>query len=570
MTLSLYFALVNPLTNPFSVNIPERGISIKEILYKVEHITFGYFKILICKEKSELLKTDEAADQTLWKVEGLSLEGKKLLSNEVIHGSSHVTTNSIIIMQPSPPTATGKCLQVSQNKRARKLVKTEGPVDVLRNFYVSFNVLESTCKPEEAINEHVCVFLVGHFQSGKSSTLHYFNGIKENYIYIHSSKLAIGFLYGLYDCLSLDLCNNINDFDYKIGAEGIKLIVFAGSFSISTMIEDRNLQIKSVIEMSSHELLQKSSQEFSLKEKQIHSCLQKPVEVPSPLNSSKSLRRQILTKGNTHTNGYAGLEGLFASLCIEYASDEKSLDFKFIRNPIKKISGVKHIEKYLTDNNDNTFVKDARHLLERFLQRGTLSSSEIVDNNLIAIVHLRAIGIIKCKDNYFEFTSNIILDLLSSIYYPVYDRKAFARIPVINSPLDFLKKVLDLLKYINHDVIFDPLATNQHSFSEPVIQGELYSSLCTAVSYPAFKVFRETRTLKKSKKKCNIWMCNNKEYGIECKVNKISDYDIISAADQAIGYKEGRENVCCMLVLNFVPCDSKPHDYNSLFQALIN
>ena len=95
---------------------------------------------------------------------------------------------------------------------------------------------------------------------------------------------------------------------------------------------------------------------------------------------------------------------------------------EFIRNPKKKkVSAVKHTEKYLTDNNDNNgnvFVKEAKNLLGRFLQRGTLSSSEIDDHDLIATVHLRALGIVKSQDNYFEFTSNIIFDLLSSSYYP--------------------------------------------------------------------------------------------------------------------------------------------------------
>ena len=79
----------------------------------------------------------------------------------------------------------------------RRLVKTEGPVDVTKNFYVPFNILEATYKLEEAINEKVCVLLVGHFQSGKSSTLHYLSDTKENYFYIQASKLANGFLQGL-------------------------------------------------------------------------------------------------------------------------------------------------------------------------------------------------------------------------------------------------------------------------------------------------------------------------------------------------------------------------------------
>ena len=95
-------------------------------------------------------------------------------------------------------------------------MKTEGPVDVTKNFYVPFDILESTYKLEEAINEKVCVLLVGHFQSGKSSTLHYLKSTKENYFYIQASMLANGFLHGLCYQLSLNLCNNIDEFDHEI------------------------------------------------------------------------------------------------------------------------------------------------------------------------------------------------------------------------------------------------------------------------------------------------------------------------------------------------------------------
>ncbi|CAG8487401.1 7629_t:CDS:2, partial [Funneliformis caledonium] len=183
-----------------------------------------------------------------------------------------------------------------------------------------------------------------------------------------------------------------------------------------------------------------------------------------------------------------------------------------------------------------------------FLIRETLSSSEI-DNeeDSISIVHLRTIGNIKSRDNYYEFTSNIILDILTSSYYPFY-RKALARIPVINSPRDFLKEALDLLIYSRRT---------------------LYTLLRMAASYPTYKVFRETRTLKKSEKKCDIWVCNNYEYGIECKVNKVFDNDIMSAANQAIGYIEGRQKVCCMLVFNFVSFDSKHHEYQFTFPNVV-
>ncbi|PKY42754.1 hypothetical protein RhiirA4_456608 [Rhizophagus irregularis] len=309
-------------------------------------------------------------------------------------------------------------------------------------------------------------------------------------------------------------------------AEGIKSIVFAGSFLITTIFKGRNLKIKRVIE---------------------------PVGVSTPLNSTRIIEASDFTKEQhikffhniqvnrnlyfsekvvddiySRTNGYAGLEGLLASLCIEYTSNEKALDFsiwnerfmEFIHNPSKcKISAIKHIEKYLpadnTDNNDNTYIKDARHLLERFLQRGSLPSSEFANDD-IAIVYLRAIGIIKNQDNNYVFTSNIIFDLLS--------------------------RGFNLSGHVRNDVIFDPLAANQHSFSETVIQKELYALLCTAVSYPFYKIFRETKTLEKFDKRCNIWVCTNKEYGIECKVNKVSNNEIVSANDRLLDTQKDEKN----------------------------
>jgi hypothetical protein len=49
-----------------------------------------------------------------------------------------------------------------------------------------------------------------------------------------------------------------------------------------------------------------------------------------------------------------------------------------------------------------------------------------------------------------------------------------------------------------------------------------------AVTHP-YRVFRETRTLEKSEKKCNLWVCNAKEYGIECKVDYVFNKEIMNA-----------------------------------------
>ncbi|CAB4480714.1 unnamed protein product [Rhizophagus irregularis] len=536
------------------------------------------------------------------------------------------STNIRIIVEPPPPATTGLKRPNSeshfQNWRMRKLVKTEGPVDITKNFYVPFDILESTYKLEEAINEKVCVLLVGHFQSGKSSTLHYLSGTKENYFYIQASMLANGFLHGLCDQLSLNLCNNISEFDREIvqlykkqivimidefdrfllnqnkspvdtidqmreliklvndrGARGIKSVIFAGSFAITTILEDGSHQVKKVIEISSQESSQELPQDNllddSLLGKPTQSCLQKPEGVPSPLNSAKIIEASDFTKEQhiqfyydiqenlnlrfnekvvddiySLTNGYAGLEGLLASLCIQYGSNEETLEFnawndlftEFIRNPTKKkISAVKHIEKYLSEpvnSSNNHFIKDAKKLLERFLRKGTLHSSEINDEDLVAIVHLRAIGIIRDMGNeILGFTSNIILDLLSDNYYPVFRRDALARIPHINSPQDFLR--------------------------------ELYALLRMAVSYPTYRIFRKTRTLEKSEKKCDVWVCNNKEYGIECKVDKVSEKEIKKAAEQAIEYTKGQDKVCGMFVFNFVPSDSKANNCQLFFPNVI-
>src|SRR4051794_30336782 len=197
-----------------------------------------------------------------------------------------------------------------------------------------------------------------------------------------------------------------------------------------------------------------------------------------------------------------------------------------------------------------------------------MHASEINESDTNAIIHLQAIGIIKNLDSeLFGFTSNIILDLLSTKYYPLY-REGLATIPIIKEPRSFLKDVLKLLKFIYHDVIFHPLAANLHFFSEAMIQGELYALLRSAVKNPTYKLFRETRTLKGSEKKCDLWVCNGNEYGIECKVNNVSNGEIDSAVNQAIGYIKGRKRACSMFVFNFVPSDSVADNHDFFFPSV--
>jgi hypothetical protein len=185
-------------------------------------------------------------------------------------------------------------------------------------------------------------------------------------------------------------------------------------------------------------------------------------------------------------------------------------------------------------------------------------------------MHLQVIGIIKDLGNeLFGFTSNIIFDLLSTKYYSLY-RKGLATILSINKPQKFLKDVLGLLKFIHHDVIFHSLAANLHFFSKAIIQGELYALLRLTVSNPAYKLFCETQTLKKSEKKCDLWVCNGRKYGIECKVNLVSEDEITKAVKQALGYTRGQNNAHFIFVFNFVLLDSIADNHKFFFLCVMH
>jgi hypothetical protein len=532
-------------------------------------------------------------------------------------------------------------------------VRTDGPVDVSENFCVPFEKLDSTCILEDTIAQNLCALLVGHFQSGKTSVLHYLSNSKANYFYVHSSKLLNGFLSGLCKQLSLNQCSSyasfcdalenkykekivilIDEFDRFLfnskknknlecmineireltklindKSIGIKSIVYTGTYSIVAMLKDSVPQIRKVIESASQESIDSLSgggslfEEESKSESLSHaSSLLEPEPIPSPLNSAKTIQASDFTRDQhisffkdiqedrdikinedilndiySVTNGYAGLEGLLASLCMEYSVNEKSLEFdkwnehftEFRRNPMNhQIKAVNHIEKHLSDRDDK-LIENAKNLLGRFLRRGTLYSSEIHGDDISAIMHLQAIGIIKdLGSELFGFTSNIISDLLSTNYYPLY-KKRLGTISDINEPQNFLKDVLGLLTFIHHDVIFHPLAANLHSFSEAIVQGELYALLRSAVSNLAFRLFRETRTLKRSEKKCDLWLCSDsKEYGIECKVNYVSNDKIDSATKQALRYTKGRKNACSIFLLNFVPSDSISENHDFYFPCV--
>ncbi|RGB24228.1 hypothetical protein C1646_676527 [Rhizophagus diaphanus] len=299
-----------------------------------------------------------------------------------------------ILVQPlSSPATTGlKRKNSKQNMRAHKLVRTDGPVDVSENFYVPFRELSSTRSLEDVIDQNLCALLVGHFQSGKTSVLHYLCDTKANYFYVHSSVLACGFLLGLSNSLSLKQCT---------------------------------------------------------------SC------------------------GN---------------LCKEIKDKYKE----------KIVIPIDEFDQFLFNSKKN---KNIENTIDEISELNKLISD-------------RSIGI---KSIVYTGTYSIVAMLKDGV------------------PQN--RKVIDTL--------------SQESLSHDTVSNNTY------------KLFRETRTLKGSEKKCDLWVCNGKEYGFEIKVNSVSKDEISSAVKQAIGYTKGRKNACSMFVLNFVPSDSIANNHEFFFPSII-
>ncbi|CAG8626939.1 907_t:CDS:1, partial [Paraglomus occultum] len=254
----------------------------------------------------------------------------------------------------------------------------------------------------------------------------------------------------------------------RLALPGIKSIVCAGSFALTTLIRMDAPQVKMVI-----------GNQCSLSGDNIQEpSLQSPSGVPSPWNAtsiveasdftmdqhiklfndiqttySMNFDKEVVDDVYSRTDGYPGLEGLLASLCIEFASTEHHLDSNtwddcftgFIRFPsTSKLSAVTNIHKYLDQQGE--FEMKAKNLLGRFLQMRTMQKSDIVEEDSLALTHLRALSIIKEGDNLLDFTSNIIFDLLSAFYYPFHNMEI--SIPMnlkFEKPADFLEKVLTLL-----------------------------------------------------------------------------------------------------------------------------
>ncbi|KAF9433683.1 hypothetical protein BGZ76_009113 [Entomortierella beljakovae] len=89
-----------------------------------------------------------------------------------------------------------------------------------------------------------------------------------------------------------------------------------------------------------------------------------------------------------------------------------------------------------------------------------------------------------------------------------------------------------------------------------MIRGELYAILRSVLLNADYRIYRETKTITDSEKKSNIWIANGIKYGIECKVNKVTEAEIRPCIDQAIDYGRDRENIKALFLINFVPAES--------------
>lgn len=223
--------------------------------------------------------------------------------------------------------------------RPRKLVRTDGPVNVSENFCVPFWKLDSTRILKDAIAQNLCALLVGHFQSGKTSVLHYLSNTKANYFYVHSSKLLNGFLSGLCKQLSLNQCPScasfcdalenkyeekivilIDEFDRFLfnskknknfecmideireltklindKSIGIKSIVYTGTYSIVAMLKNGISQIIESASQKSIDSLSSGNSIFGEENKsESASSLLKPEPIPSPLNFAKTIQAYLM------------------------------------------------------------------------------------------------------------------------------------------------------------------------------------------------------------------------------------------------------------------------------------
>ncbi|RUS29542.1 LOW QUALITY PROTEIN: hypothetical protein BC938DRAFT_480537 [Jimgerdemannia flammicorona] len=501
-----------------------------------------------------------------------------------------------------------------------KTVNIHGPVEVQKHFIVPFERLASYNKLLDAIQEKKCPLLVGHFQSGKTSTLKHLSQQGSNWIYFSSSTLSEqrqGLLDDICKALSVGRCDHLKQLN-----DNLPVILLFDEFDsyllhpnvadingslrllqeLVKSVSDQELNmIQSVVCAGSFALSQLTNMLSSTAPVTMESNSQSLdfVAVPSPWNASDVIEASDFTIENhwrffprskavwdgvlmeVRTRGHAGFEGLFAAKCIEWTANTEGhvltlesytpriTDFIRART-MEKLEVVTHIRSRLNSKDGNAIPlrTAAKTLLERFLHVGSLTKFDIKDDESEALIYLRGLGIIKETEDFKEyiFTSNLLFDLLSDEYYPIGDGGGVERFGNIGDADDFFQKVVQLFQHIRR-TIYDPLAVNAHSVAEAMIQGELYALMRMAMPYPRYRVYRETRTIKGSEKKYDLWTTNGSEYGIECKVNLATEAEIMKNAKQAVRYARNRVNARAMFLLNFVPAESLS-DAPSLYYAI--
>lgn len=178
---------------------------------------------------------------------------------------------------------------------------------------------------------------------------------------------------------------------------------------------------------------------------------------------------------------------------------------EFIRKDTSHIAIVDYILRNLENDNDKATIEYLQH----FLRVGEILASNILKENNRALEHLQELGVLRLRDNKYEFTSNI-LDILSNTYYPRYQLGGLQQALHIGGAEDFIRLVFQCFKYVHH---MPPTQAHLLNSKYKV----KYLHCCVQLSHPDYKVFHETRTLANSKK-CDIWVSSNREYGLEFKV----------------------------------------------------
>ncbi|KAF9992509.1 hypothetical protein BGZ79_002997 [Entomortierella chlamydospora] len=483
------------------------------------------------------------------------------------------------------------------------------PEESRDNFIVPFEMLDSCNELESAIQRGECPLFVGHFQSGKTSTLQYLSKKHPNWFYFSTAGLSdtrSGLLESICNKLSISKCDTLDQLNYTLELHYQQPTVLIFDEFDYYLFRPNATGIDGGLQFLKEFAKAVNDKSYSMIRSILSSTVQGPMEsdsqtsiyanVPSPWNSSSIIYASDFTFENhrhffhgiaselgisidelvikdvfSRTEGYAGFEGLLAARCAEWTLTAKNRILRYgsylplITNftrmgSLGKVEAVTHISSRLNSiSNRDPVIAASKKLLGKFLQSGALDYRQIETEEKDALLHLQGLGIIKQgnqESNDYIFTTNVLFDLLSETYYPIGDRGGVKGFGNIDGSDDLIDKITRSFRYIRR-TIFDELAVNAHSVAEAMVQGELYALLRVTIPYPNYRVYRETRTITSSEKKCDLWITNGFEYGIECKVNKASMAEIQLCASQAIDYGQDRENIKAIFLLNFSPLESQ-------------